>query len=173
MKINFEKLKLKTDLPMSERIAIIYEVSQMTVSRYGYIPMLRKIYFDKAILEHCAGITQFSGNDFDIDEFCFFLMENRDDVDRIIQAVDPNGNLRDDCLAAVNYRVKHGTESAVDSLLAAVTRWIESAGSQKIDQETVRALIELIPSLKSMDTAEVAKAIIDRDPKIVSIGGVK
>ena len=166
MKVNWNDVTLRQDLPMSERIAIIYEVSQMTVSRFGYFPILEKIFYEKAILEHYAGITQLSGVDYDIDAFCNFLMENRTDVDQIIQEVDPDGELRDDCHAAVRYRVDHGTESAVDSLLDAVTRWIESAGSQPIDQDALATLMDLVPSLKSMDTAEVARAIIEHDPKI-------
>lgn len=161
--------KAASDLKMSERIAILQEVAEMTVSRFGYIPILEKIFYEKAIIEHCAGIDLFADREFDIDELCSYLIDNRGDVDRIIAKADPDGDLRDACRAAVQYRVDHGTGTSIDYLLDSLSAWIEKASQQEIDPTVIDSLRELIPNLWSMDTADMAKAIIERDPKITAI----
>lgn len=163
-------VEVRQNLPMSEKIEILVEVSNMVVSRvFGYLPIIEKIMYEKAILEHCAGLDVFSGENFDINAFCDFLIANRGAVDRIVAEADPSDELRDACHAAVLYRVEHGVGSSLDYLLESLSGWIEKASQQEIDLSVIESLKELIPDLRSMDTADVAKAIIDKDPKITAI----
>jgi hypothetical protein len=72
-------------------------------------------------------------------------------------------------LIAVQYRVNHGAGSAIDQLLLSLAQWVNTTSMQEIDPDVIQAVKALVPLLENIDSADVAKAIIDHDKKIVPI----
>ena len=72
-------------------------------------------------------------------------------------------------LIAVQYRVNHGAGSAIDQLLLSLAQWVNTTSMQEIDPDAIQAVKALVPLLENIDSADVAKAIIDHDKKIVPI----
>lgn len=125
--------------------------------------------YHRSILEHYVNMDLTITQDFTLDDMCEFFQRNRLEIDRIATKADPEGDLRDACHAAVVYRTQHGAGTSIDYLLDSLAKWVNNISTQKIDQDALTTLKDLVPALKQMDSAEVARAIISADPKIVSI----
>ena len=171
MKINnLKDAEVRASLPLSEEVSILQEVAEMTVSReLGYLPIIEQVIYRKAMIEHFTGISLFSGDDFNLDSLADFLQQNQTDVDRIIHQADPDDRIAAACHEAVQYRVNHGVGSSIDYLFESLARYLNSAAKQEIDPDAVQAVKDLVPLLQNIDSADVAKAIIDHDKKIVQI----
>ena len=183
---------VKESIFMSEKVSFIKYVSEMVVSdELGYMPMLKDLFFDYAMLQYYTDIVVFENEEgFSIDILEQFIKVNKDLILAIKNEVgmDEVNFLKTCCNDLIEFRCVHYGEHKNDiaelldtvrelvvkpdymsELLKAVTEWVNTSAGKEIDLDMVTKLAEIVPMMKDMGSVEVAKAIIDNKDNIVSM----
>lgn len=183
---------VKESILMSEKVSFIKYVAEMVVSdELGYLPMLKDLFFDYAILQYYTDIVVFENEEgFSIDVLEQFIKANKDIILAIKNEVgiDEVNFLKTCCNELIEFRRVHYGEYKNDiaelldtvrelvvkpdymsELLKAVTEWVNTSAGKEIDLDIVTKLAEIVPMMKDMGSVEVAKAIIDNKDNIISM----
>lgn len=184
LRANEEKdFTVNKDILLSDKVAFVKYVSEMVVSdELGYMLILKDTFFNYAILQYYTDIVVFENEvDFSIDELDKFLKANCGIINTIKAEIgaDEVNFLRNCCNELIKFRRMHYGEykndigellatvrelvvkpDTLEGLLLAVTEWVNTAAGKEIDFNALSKFAEIIPTLKGMDSVDVAKAII-------------
>lgn len=151
-------------LTLGEKTAFIMEVAEMVISEeLGYIPILKDVMFDYCIAKYYGEEHLFEDDMFSLAVVEDFLNNNREILEQIkaIVGKDEIDALYNACEESIEFRKLHFAKpDSLSKLLTAVTEWVNSAATQSIDMDVINKFAEVIPMMKEMGSAEVAKAII-------------
>lgn len=170
-------------LTLGEKTAFIMEVAEMVVSKeLGYIPILQEVIFDYCVAKYYGSEQVFSDDVFSLDILETYLKDNKETLEQIkgIVGKDEIDSMYTACGEAIEFRKAHFSDykeeidelltvvreflvkpDRMDVLLTALTDWISSATTKEINLDEVNKLLEIIPVMKDMGSAEVAKVIIN------------
>ena len=176
---------VRKNVLMSDKVSFIKYVSEMVVSEnLGYMLVLKDLFFDYAILEYYTDIMVYENEaDFGIDVLEQFLRANKDVVNNIKEEIgaDEVRFLKTCCNELIKFRRVHFGEyknnmaellevvrelvvkpDHMSELLKAVTEWVNTATGKEIDMNMVNKLAEIVPVMKDMGSAGLAKTILER-----------
>lgn len=178
-----KEFTVKKNIPLSKKVDFTKYVSEMVVSNeLGYMLVLKDIFFDYAILQYYTDIQVFEDDSqFNLDELEAFLKRNHAIIGTIKGEIgaDEVNFMRNACNELIKFRRMHFGEyksdiaelletvrelvvkpDKLDTLLSAVTEWVQNNPIKDLDVDVLTKFANVIPVMNEMNAVEVAKAII-------------
>lgn len=174
-----------SELSLSQKASFVMEVAGMIVSgEVGYAYILKEAIFNYCLIKYFTDIVLFENEgDFSLDMIDKFTKDNKDSVIGVVTKAmgeDAFNELTKACDEAIEFRKAHFSDykeeisdllqvvrefvvkpDYMNELLVAATNALNSfADKGDIDMNMVSKLVDIIPIMKDMGNAEVAKAII-------------
>ncbi|MCD8039315.1 MAG: hypothetical protein LUE96_09565 [Lachnospiraceae bacterium] len=174
----------ENSLSLSQKANYAMEVAGLVVSaQIGYAYILKETIFNYCLIKYFTDIELFENpDDFNLDLIDEFCKNNYKSVIAIVKSNAESGlieELQKGCDEAIEFRKMHFSDYKEDvsdllqvvrefvvkpdymnELLVALTNFLNKASEREIDAEVVGKLADMIPVLKGMGSAEVAKAIV-------------
>lgn len=177
---------LEKGLSLSQKMSFVVEVAGTVVSKeVGFAQVLKRPMFEYCLITYYTNIVLFEdGEQFSLDKVDKFIKDNRKNVLDIIRRDVPGDEIIDltqACDEAIEYRKLHYNDlkDEIEELLQVVREFVVKpdymnellqsltnavntfADREDIDYEAVNKLIDIIPTMQSMDNKDVAKTIIE------------